>query len=339
MTWIRTVSLPEADDRLRKAIEGEKLGGVGPGVSPKTALSVGLKVDADALRATHARLAPLISARTRVAYVLGHPIQHSKSPAMQTAAFRAAGIDALMVALDVDLPATDLYQVVESLRWSIGASVTTPLKERIAPALDGLAPSTGVPAVVNCIQVVNGKLVGHNTDVPAFRVVLDKLVGKQKMPKQAVVLGAGGGARAVVFGLITEGFQRVIVFNRHLHRAEGMVKHFTRSAAHMELRAMPWHESIIEAELAKSKVLVNATSIGLVADEPGDDIGEVVEVEVIGAELNPPGTMRSRDFVGGEVRGVVVEEPHVRGEDHVVGPECLDRVHLLRRADGNIAST
>ena len=81
------------------------------------------------------------------------------------------------------------------------------------------------------------------------------------------MLGAGGGARAVVYGLIREGFQRVIVFNRHLHRGEGLVKHFGRSAAHMELRAMPWHESIIEAELAKTKILVNATSIGLMADE------------------------------------------------------------------------
>jgi shikimate dehydrogenase len=87
------------------------------------------------------------------------------------------------------------------------------------------------------------------------------------MPRQAVVLGAGGGARAVVYGLITEGFQRIVVFNRHLHRAEGMVKHFGRSASHMELRAMPWHESIIESELAKTKVLVNATSIGLTSDE------------------------------------------------------------------------
>jgi shikimate dehydrogenase len=82
-----------------------------------------------------------------------------------------------------------------------------------------------------------------------------------------VLLGAGGGARAVAFGLIREGFQRVIVFNRHLHRAEGLVKHFGRTAAHMELRAMPWHESIIESEIAKTKVLINATSIGLTADE------------------------------------------------------------------------
>src|SRR5215203_6412819 len=87
------------------------------------------------------------------------------------------------------------------------------------------------------------------------------------MPRTAVVLGAGGGARAVVYGLITEGFQRVIVFNRHLHRAEGLVKHFGRSASHMELKAMPWHDSIIESELAKARILINATSIGLTNDE------------------------------------------------------------------------
>ena len=106
--------------------------------------------------------------------------------------------------------------------------------------------------------------------MPGFKVALDKLVGRQKMPRHAVVLGAGGGARAVVHSLIREGFQRVIVFNRHLHRAEGMVKHFSRSAAHMDLRAMPWHESIIEAELAKTKVLVNATSIGLLRRRVAD---------------------------------------------------------------------
>ena len=116
---------------------------------------------------------------------------------------------------------------------------------------------------VNTLTREGRKLVGHNTDVAGFKVALDKLVGRQKMPRNAVVLGAGGGSRAVVYGLIREGFQRIIVFNRHLHRAEGMVKHFSRSAAHMELRAMPWHESIIEAELAKTKILINSTSIGL----------------------------------------------------------------------------
>ncbi|MBI2763355.1 MAG: shikimate dehydrogenase [Chloroflexi bacterium] len=119
---------------------------------------------------------------------------------------------------------------------------------------------------MNTLTREGRRLVGHNTDVAGFSAALDRLVGRAKMPRQAVVLGAGGGARAVVHGLIRAGFLRIIVFNRHLHRAEGLVRHFGKSAAHMELRALPWHDSIIAAELAKTKVLVNATSIGLAAD-------------------------------------------------------------------------
>jgi shikimate dehydrogenase len=108
------------------------------------------------------------------------------------------------------------------------------------------------------------------------------------MPKNALIIGAGGGARAAVYTFITAGFQRVIVFNRHLHRAEGLIRHFGRSAAHMELRAMPWHESIIEAELAKTKLLVNATSIGLTSDEspvPAEVLhGDLLVLDVIYAQ-------------------------------------------------------
>jgi shikimate dehydrogenase len=97
--------------------------------------------------------------------------------------------------------------------------------------------------------------------VTGFRAALDELVGRQKMPKNAVVIGAGGGARAAVYVLITAGYHRVIVFNRHLHRAESLVRHFGRSASHMELRAMTWHESVIESELSKTKVLINASAV------------------------------------------------------------------------------
>jgi shikimate dehydrogenase len=204
---------------------------------------------------------------TKRVVLIGHPVAHSLSGAMQQAAFDALGIDATYEMWD--RPAIELGDAISELRGDdfLGANVTIPHKERVVPMVDRLTEEAHATGAVNTITREGKRLVGHNTDVAGFRVALDKLVGKQKMPKQAVVLGAGGGARAVVFGLITEGFQRIIVFNRHLHRAEGMVRFFARSAAHMELRAMPWHESIIEAELAKSKVLVNATSIGLAAEE------------------------------------------------------------------------
>jgi shikimate dehydrogenase len=203
---------------------------------------------------------------TKRVVLIGHPVAHSLSGAMQQAAFDHLGIDATYELWD--RAPIELGDAIVELRSDdfLGANVTIPHKERVVPMVDRLTEEAHATGAVNTITKEGRKLVGHNTDVPGFKVALDQLVGRQKMPRTAVVLGAGGGARAVVYGLIREGFQRVIVFNRHLHRAEALVKHFSRSAAHMELRAMPWHESIIESELAKSKILVNATSIGLEGD-------------------------------------------------------------------------
>jgi shikimate dehydrogenase len=210
---------------------------------------------------------------TKRLVLIGHPVAHSLSAAMQQAALDAAGIDARYELLDVTVP--ELADMVERLRGDdyLGANVTIPHKERVVPMVDRLTEDAQSTGAVNTITREGRRLVGHNTDVPAFKVALDEMVGRQKMPRTAVVLGAGGGARAVVHGLITAGFVRVIVFNRHLHRAEGLVRFFGRSAAHMELKAMPWHESIIEVELSKAKVLVNASSVGLGSDEspiPGE---------------------------------------------------------------------
>ena len=215
---------------------------------------------------------------TKRVVLIGHPVAHSLSGAMQQAAFDELGIDAVYELWD--RAPIELADAIAELRGDdfLGANVTIPHKERVVP--DGRPPDRGGPRDRRGQHDhARGQAARSATTptCPGFKVALDRLVGKQKMPRQAVVLGAGGGARAVVYGLITEGFQRVIVFNRHLHRAEGLVKHFGRSAAHMELRAMPWHESIIESELAKTKVLVNATSIGLTATR-----------RPIPAELLPP---------------------------------------------------
>lgn len=203
---------------------------------------------------------------TKRVVLIGHPVAHSLSGAMQQAAFDELGIDARYELWD--RAPIELADAIGELRGDdfLGANVTIPHKERVVPMVDRLTEDATATGAVNTITREGKRLIGHNTDVPGFKVALDKLVGRQKMPRQAVVLGAGGGARAVVYGLIREGFQRIIVFNRHLHRAEGLVKHFGRTASHMELRAMPWHESIIESEIARTKVLVNATSIGLTSD-------------------------------------------------------------------------
>jgi shikimate dehydrogenase len=239
---------------------------------------------------------------TKRVVLIGHPVAHSLSGAMQQAAFDSLGIDAKYELWD--RAPIDLADAVAELRGDefLGANVTIPHKERVVPMVDRLTEEAHATGAVNTLTREGKRLIGHNTDVAGFRVALDKLVGRQKMPRQAVVLGAGGGGRAVVYGLITEGFQRIVVFNRHLHRAEGMVKHFGRSAAHMELRAMPWHESIIEAELAKTRVLVNATSIGLTTDDspiPGEILhGDLLVLDLIYSRTH---LLRDAEAVGATV--------------------------------------
>jgi len=221
---------------------------------------------------------------TKRVVLIGHPVAHSLSGAMQQAAFDSAGIDARYELWDrAPIALGDAINEVRGDEF-LGANVTIPHKERVVPMIDKLTEEAQATGAVNTLTREGRRLVGHNTDVPGFEAALDQLVGRQKMPRAAVLLGAGGGARAVVYGLVRAGFQRIIVFNRHLHRAEGLVKFFAKSAAHMDLKAMPWHESIIESELAKTKVLINATSIGLASDVSPIP-GEVITADLLVLDL------------------------------------------------------
>ncbi|MGD8685066.1 MAG: shikimate dehydrogenase [Chloroflexota bacterium] len=205
--------------------------------------------------------------------LLGQPVTHSLSEALQEAAFAAAGIDAHYEPLDT--PTVDLPDAVKALRGEeyLGANIGVPHKDRVVQLLDRLTEEAQATGAVDTITREGDQLVGHNTDVLAFKPALEELVGNQKMPRNAVVVGAGGGGRAVIYSLIQAGFQNIALFNRHLHRGEKLVKHFARSASHMDLKARPWHESVIEAELAKTDILINASAMGRDPEEtpiPGE---------------------------------------------------------------------
>lgn len=147
----------------------------------------------------------------------------------------------------------------------LGAMIAAPYKERAAAAITTLSEDARLTGAVSTIVREGTRLHGYNSDVDGIRAGLTAILPRVqgKWPRTAIVLGAGGGARAAMAVLIGASFQRVVVFNRHLHRGEALVAHFARSARHMELRALPWHETFLEAELAKAGVLVNASGIGL----------------------------------------------------------------------------
>jgi shikimate dehydrogenase len=181
-----------------------------------------------------------------------------------------AGLDEQGSGIEIERWERRPHQLAEALREVragedfAGAILASPHKEKAPPLADALSDDARISGAVNVFVRADERLKGHNTDADGVRAGLVSILPrvKGKWPRNAVVLGAGGGARAVVAVLIGSGFQHVAVLNRHLHKAEALVAHFSRTARHMELRARPWHDAIIEAELARAELLVNASGIG-----------------------------------------------------------------------------
>ncbi len=198
--------------------------------------------------------------------IIGHPLAPTPLDGVLRAALAEAG-----ASFEVERWERRPHQLAEALKEIrtgddfAGAIIASPHKEKAPPLSDALSDDARVSGAVNVFVRVDGRLRGHNTDADGIRAGLVSILPrvKGKWPRNAVVLGAGGGARAVVAVLIGSGFQHIAVLNRHLHKAEALVTHFSRTARHMELRARPWHDAILEVELARAEVLVNASGIGV----------------------------------------------------------------------------
>ena len=202
--------------------------------------------------------------------IIGYPLARTPHAGVLRAGLSAAGS-----AIDVEPWERRPHQLADALREVkagddfAGALIASPHKEKAPPLSDALSDDARVSGAVNVFVRADGRLRGHNSDADGIRKGLESVLPRVKgtWPRNAVVLGAGGGARAVVAVLIGSGFQHVAVLNRHLHKAEALVAHFARSARHMELRARPWHDAIIEVELSRAELLINASGIGIEGGE------------------------------------------------------------------------
>ena len=208
--------------------------------------------------------------------IIGYPLSHTVLEGVLHRALADAGS-----AIQLETQEARPHQLADALNEVragddfVGALIASPHKEKAPPLSDWLSDDARMSGAVNVFARVDGRLRGYNSDLDGVRAGLVSILPrvKGKWPRNAVVLGAGGGARAVVAVLIGAGFQHIVVLNRHLHKAEALVAHFSRAARHMELRARPWHDAIIEAELARAEVLINASGIGVEEGEspiPGE---------------------------------------------------------------------
>ncbi|MDB4953278.1 MAG: shikimate 5-dehydrogenase [Myxococcales bacterium] len=189
----------------------------------------------------------MISGKTRIAAVLGWPIDHTRSPVMMNAAFAAAGIDAALVPIGV--PPHGFAAAIEGLRASrmLGASVTVPHKLAAVALCDELSPAATAIGAVNCLVLEGTRLVGHNTDCLGFADAL-AAASFDVRGRRCVLLGAGGAARAVAYGL----------------RAAESIDVIARRPADVSwARALEWSHETLRDAFAHADLVIDCTPAGL----------------------------------------------------------------------------
>lgn len=200
-------------------------------------------------------------------YLIGDPVAHSLSPAMQNAAFAALGLPHRYELLRV--PADAVASAVERVRREdvLGANVTIPHKERIARSLDAVEDAARRIGAVNTIFKRGGALRGDNTDGPGFA---DALAEKdvEVAGRRVLLLGAGGAARACADRLVRAG-AHVVVANRSRERAEAL-----RAAlpAMVGAREGVGVLTPLPSSVDGYDVVVNATSLGLRGEDALDGV-------------------------------------------------------------------
>jgi shikimate dehydrogenase len=198
----------------------------------------------------------------RSCFIIGHPVAHSRSPLVHNHWIDQLGLKGHYERVDV--PPEGLEGFIARLRAGefAGGNVTLPHKQAIAPLLDALTPAAEKTGAVNTVFRDDGRLMGDNTDVTGF---LGHLTASAphwtRTVRKAVMLGAGGGAKAIAYGLLRESGAELVIVNRDVNKARALA-----ASLGPRVTAQPWEER--SASLEGADLLVNATALGMKGQPP-----------------------------------------------------------------------
>ncbi len=207
----------------------------------------------------------IITGKTTLVGLIGWPVSHSVSPPMHNAAFAALGLDWCYVPLPVPVEPTE--RIGEAVRGLAalglaGANVTVPHKQAVMPHLQRLSPAAQAIGAVNTIVVEpDGTLLGDNTDAPGFVADL-RSHGVDPAGQHVLVLGAGGSARAVVYGLASAGAASITIANRTVERAQALAAALQPQVSACPLRSCRLPDDLPTAA-EQAQLIVNCTSLGM----------------------------------------------------------------------------
>ncbi len=214
-----------------------------------------------------------ITCDTAITGIIGNPVLHSASPAIHNRAFAALGLDFIYLPLEV-VEVPDFFKRfvqpnTREMDWKLhGFSVTIPHKVAVLPLLDELDATAEKIGAVNTVVLQDQRLIGYNTDVDGAMQPLEKICSLAD--KHCAVIGAGGAARAVIYGLLARGAQ-VTVYTRDVNRARTLAENFA-----IELLPM---DSLVQSA---AEILINTTPIGMHGHSEGENVVPVAALKNCG---------------------------------------------------------
>lgn len=238
----------------------------------------------------------MITGKTKIIGIFGDPIEHTLSPLIHNEAFSYLGLDYCYVAFNVKKD--KLKEATEAIRaLNIrGVNITVPHKETVIQYIDEVSDEAKNIGAVNTILNNEGILKGFNTDVNGFILSL-KDEGISIKNKNFLILGAGGAAKAIVYGILKEG-GKVYIYNRTPSKALAIKEKFKKFGF---IEIVEMDKSVTE----KIDVIVNATSLGLKKDDPMPLNPELIKPEHVYCDIVYPETplMREAERIGCKVVG------------------------------------
>lgn len=200
-----------------------------------------------------------INSGTKLCCLLGHPVKHSISPQLHNSAFRYLGLN--MVYLSFDVEPKNLSRVVKGLRslGVVGFNVTIPHKVSIIKFLDMLDLTSKETGAVNTVVLENKKLKGYNTDVEGIRKSLLDLELEVNLRGRALIIGAGGAARAAIVALKLLGVKEMIIANRRIWKAAALARKFRKDG--LKIKSISLMD--VKRYSKSASIIINATPMGM----------------------------------------------------------------------------
>lgn len=206
-----------------------------------------------------------ITGQTKLAGIIGDPVEHSLSPAIQNAAFNHLNINCVYIPLHV-YP-EQLSLVMQTIKaFFVGINVTMPYKQDVIPYMDEIDLFAQLVGAVNTIKVDNGRLLGFNTDGVGFLQSLKQELGFSPENRRIAIIGAGGATRSVAMSIAQSKAEKLTIINRNINKAHSIKKLINDNFKDIKIEVLSLSDDLPKF-IHDFELIINATPVGMESDE------------------------------------------------------------------------